>query len=128
MEAAAVHPGPLGSDVTELIEDAADHLVGSALPAEHLELRHHAIECHLDAGHRGAGVTVTLAVQLMVTAQEFLAVELREQGHTKQGVHVVLLACRGDSLYSSEPRHRVSTGDLARPHPPREGARQQRRH
>ena len=88
MEAAAVHPGALGGDVTELIEDAADYLIRSPLPTEHLELRHHAIEGDLDAGQRVAGVTVTLAVQLMVAAQEFLAVELREQGHTKQGVHV----------------------------------------
>lgn len=88
MEAAAVHPGPLGSDVTELIQDAADHLVGPAVPAEDLELCHHAIERHFDAGNRGAGVTVTLAVQLMVAALKFLAVELREPGHTKQGVHV----------------------------------------
>jgi hypothetical protein len=88
MEAAAVHPRLLGGDVAELIEDAADHLVCTALPAEHLELAHHAIERHFDARHGGMGVTVTLAVQLMVTALEFLAIELREQGHTKQGVHV----------------------------------------
>lgn len=88
MEAAAVHPGSLSGDVTELIEDPADHLVGPALTTEHLELRHHAIEGDLDAFDGIAGVTVTLAVELMVTALEFLAVELRDQGHTKQRVHV----------------------------------------
>ena len=58
-----------------------------ALPAQHLELIHHAVQRKGDAGDGGAGVTVTLAVQLMVAALEFLAIELREQGHTKQGVH-----------------------------------------
>lgn len=88
MEAAAVHPRLLGGDMAELIEDPADHLVRAALPAEHFELGHHAVEGHLDTGDGGTGVTITLAVQLMVAALEFLAVELREQGHTKQGVHV----------------------------------------
>ena len=41
---------------------------------------------------------------------------------------MIFLACLSDTLHSSEPRHRVSTGNLARPHPPREGARQQRHH
>jgi hypothetical protein len=88
METAAVHPRLLGGDVAELIENPAHDLVCPPLPAEHLELGHDPVEGHLDAGNGGAGVTVTLAVQLMVTALEFLAVELREQGHTKQGVHV----------------------------------------
>ena len=88
MEAAAVHPRLLGRDVTELIEDAADDLVSPALPAQHLELIHHATECELDAGDGVPGVAVTLAVELMVTAHEFLAIELREQGHTTHGVHV----------------------------------------
>ena len=128
MEAAAVHPRLRGGDVTEVIEDAADDLVGTALAAQQLELIHDAVERELDAGNGVAGVAVTLAVELMMTALEFLAIELREQRHTKQGVHSVFLACRGDSLHSSEPRHRVSTGDLARPHPPGEGACQQGRH
>jgi hypothetical protein len=88
MEAATVHPRLVRRDVAELVEDAADDLVGAALPAEHFELRHHAIERDLDARDRGGGVTVTLAVQLVMAALEFLAVELREQGQTKQGVHV----------------------------------------
>ena len=87
MEAAAVHPRLRGGDVTEVIEDAADDLVGSALAAQQLELIHHAVECELDAGDGVPGVAVTLAVELMVTALEFLAIELREQRHTKQGVH-----------------------------------------
>ncbi len=74
--------------MTELIEDAADHLVRAPLPAEQLELGHRAIERELDTGDGVAGVAVTLAVQLMMTALEFLAIELGEQGHTKQGIHV----------------------------------------
>ena len=87
MEAAAVHPGLLGGHVAELVEDPADHLIGTPLPAEQFELRHHAIERELDTGDGISRVAVTLAVQLMMTALEFFAVELREQGHTKQGVH-----------------------------------------
>lgn len=88
MEAAAVHPRLVGRDVAELVEDAADDLIGPSLPAQDFELGHHAIESDLDAGDGGAGVAVTLAVQLMVAALEFLTVELREHGHTKQRVHV----------------------------------------
>jgi hypothetical protein len=88
MEAAAVHPRLRGGDVTEVIEDAADDLIGAALAAQELELIHHAVERELDAGDRVPGVTVTVAVELMVTALEFLAIELREQGHTTHGVHV----------------------------------------
>jgi hypothetical protein len=73
--------------VAELVEDAADDLVGTSLPAQYFELRHHAIEGEFDTGQGMSRVAVTLAVQLMVTALEFLAIELREQGHTKQGVH-----------------------------------------
>ena len=87
MEAAAVHPRLRGGDVTEVIEDAADDLVGASLTAQHLELIHHATEREFDAGDGVPGVAVTLAVELMVTAHEFLAIELREQGRTKQGVH-----------------------------------------
>ena len=87
MEAAAVHPRLRGGDVTEVIEDAADDLIGAALAAQQLELIHHAVERELDAGDGVPGVAVTLAVELMMTALEFLAIELREQGHTKQGVH-----------------------------------------
>ena len=87
MEAAAIRPCLQGGDVTEVIEDAADDLVGAALAAQHLELIHHATECELDAGDGVPGIAITLAVELMVTALEFLAIELREQGHTKQGVH-----------------------------------------
>lgn len=88
METAAVHPRLLGGDVTEVIEDAADDLVCPALPTQHLELRHHAIESDLDSGDGVTGVTIALAVELMVAALELLAVELGNQGHTKQGVHV----------------------------------------
>ena len=84
MEAAAVHPRLRRGGVAEVIEDAADDLVGAALPAQQLELIHHAIERELHAGDGVTGVTITLAVELMVTALEFFAVELREQGHTKQ--------------------------------------------
>ena len=87
MEAAAVHPRLRGGDVTEVIEDAADDLIGPALAAQHLELIHHAVERELHAGDGVPGIAITLAVELMVTALEFLAIELREQGHTKQGVH-----------------------------------------
>ena len=87
MEAAAVHPGLWGGDVTEVIEDDADDLVGAALAAQQLELIHDAVERELHAGDGVTGVTITLAVELMVTALEFFAVELREQRHTKQGVH-----------------------------------------
>lgn len=84
MQAAAVHPRLLSGDVTELVEDAADHLIGPALAAQQLELVHHAVQRQCDAGDGMAGVAITLAVQLMVTALEFLAIELREQGHTRQ--------------------------------------------
>ena len=84
METAAVRPCLLGGAVAELIEDAADHLVGPALAAEQLELIHHTIEGELDAGDGIIGVAVTLPVEAVVAALEFLAVELREQGHTKQ--------------------------------------------
>lgn len=87
MEAAPVRPRLLGGAVAEMIEDAADHLVGAALTAEQLELIHHAIEREFDAGNGVVGVTVTLPIEPDVTALKFLAVELREQGHTKQGVH-----------------------------------------
>jgi len=87
MEAAAVHPRLRGSDVTEVIEDAADDLIGTALAAQQFELIHHAVERELDTGDGVPGVAVTLAVELMMTAPEFLAIELREQGHMKQGVH-----------------------------------------
>ena len=122
MEAAVVHPRLPGGDVTEMIEDAADDLVGAALTAEQLELIHHPIEREFHARQRVARVTVTLAVELMVTALEFLAIELREQGHTKRGVHGVISGVSERPFHSSEPRHRVSTGDLARPHPSRAGA------
>jgi hypothetical protein len=84
-----VHPRLLGGDVAELVEDTADHLIGTALPTQHFELRHHAVEGELDTGEGMSRVAVTLAVQLMVTALEFFAIELREQGHMKQGVHSV---------------------------------------
>lgn len=87
MEAASVRPWLLGGAVAEVIEDPADHLVGPALSAEQFELIHHAIEGELDAGNGIVGVTVTLAIEPDVTALKFLAIELREQGHTKQGVH-----------------------------------------
>jgi hypothetical protein len=73
--------------MTEVIEDAADHLVGPALATEQLELIHHAIERELDAGNGVVGITVTLPIEPDVTTPKFLAVKLREQGHTKQGVH-----------------------------------------
>jgi hypothetical protein len=88
MEAAAVRPCALGGAVAELNEDAAHHLVGPALAAKHFELSHHAVERDFDAGDRVMGVAIALAVQAMMAALEFLAVELREQGHTKQRVHV----------------------------------------
>jgi hypothetical protein len=88
MEAAVVRPHLLSGDVAELVEDAADHFVGAALAAEDLELSHHAVESDLDAGDGVVGIAVTLAVQPEVAALEFLAVEIREQGHTEQGVHV----------------------------------------
>ena len=84
MEAASVRPWLLGGAVAEMIEDAADHLVGPALAAEQLELIHHTIERELDAGNGVVGVTVTLPIEPDVTALKFLAIELREQGHTKQ--------------------------------------------
>lgn len=87
MEAAFVRPWLLGGAVAEMIEDAAHHLVGSALAAEQFELIHHPIERVLDAGDGVVGVTVTLPFQSDMTTQKFLAIELREQGHTKQGVH-----------------------------------------
>ena len=87
MEAAAVHPRLRGGDVTEMIEDAADDLIGASLTAQHLELIHHAAEREFDTGDGVPGVAVTLAVELMMTALEFLAIELREQGHTREGVH-----------------------------------------
>ena len=128
MEAAAVHPRLLGRDVTELIEDAADDLVSPALPAQHLELIHHAVQRQSNAGDGVVGVTVTLAVQLMVAALEFLAIELREQGHTKEGVHGLSWVCRSDTDHSSEPRPEVSTGDLAGAHPARNRTGDHRRH
>ena len=73
--------------MAEVIEDAAHHLVGPALPAKHFELSHHAVEGVFDAGNRVMGVTIALAVQSMMAALEFLAVELREQRHTMQRVH-----------------------------------------
>ena len=84
MEAAAVHPRLRGCDVTEVIENAAHDLIGTALAAQQLELIHDAVEREFDAGNGVAGVAVTLAVELMMTALEFLAIELREQRHTKQ--------------------------------------------
>ena len=87
METAAVHPRLLGGDVTEVTEDAADDLISTPLAAQQFELVHHPVQREFHAGDGGPGVTVTLAVELMVTAPEFLAIELREQGHTKQGVH-----------------------------------------
>jgi len=87
MEAAPVRPWLLGGAVTEVIEDAADHLVGPALAAEQLELIHHAIEGVLDAGDGVVGVAITLPIEADVAALKFLAIELCEQGHTKQGVH-----------------------------------------
>ena len=88
MEAAAVHPCLPGRNMAELIEDAAHDLVGPALTTEHFELGHHPIERDLDAGDGAAGIALALAVELVMTALEFLAVELGDQGHTKQGVHV----------------------------------------
>lgn len=89
MAAAVVGPRPLGGDVTELVEDAAHHLVGTTLTAEQLELSHRTVERDFHAGHGVVGITVTLAVQPDVAALEFFAVEIREQGHTEQRVHVV---------------------------------------
>ena len=74
--------------MAEVIEDAAHHLVGPALAAEHLELIHDPVERELDTGDGVLGVAVTLPIQSEVAALEFLAIELREQGHTKQRVHV----------------------------------------
>ena len=88
MAAAVVRPCLLSGDVAELVEDAAHHLIGAALTAEQFELSHHAIERDLDAGDGVVGIAVTLAVQPEVAALEFLAVEIREQGHTEQRVHV----------------------------------------
>ena len=74
--------------MTELKKDAAHYLVGSSLTTQYLELSHHAFERVLDVGDGVLRVTLTLAVQPMVAALQFLAIELRELGHTKQGVHV----------------------------------------
>ena len=74
--------------MAEVIEDAAHDLVGAALATQQFELSHHPVKRVFDAGNGVVGVAITLAVEAMVTALEFLAVELREQGHTKQGVHV----------------------------------------
>lgn len=87
MEAASVRPRLLGGAVAEVIQDAAHHLIGSALTAEQLELVHHPVERELDTGHGVLGVAVTLPIEPEVAALEFLAIELREQGHTKQRVH-----------------------------------------
>ena len=89
MAAAVVGPRLARSDVTELVEDAAHHLIGAALTAEQLELSHHTVEHNLDVGDSGVRVAVTLAIQPNMAALEFFAVEVREQGHSKQGVHVV---------------------------------------
>jgi hypothetical protein len=88
MAAAVVRPRLLSGHEAELVEDAAHDLIGTALTAEHLELSHHTVERHLDAGDGVVGIAVTLAVQPEVAALEFLAVEIREQGHTEQRVHV----------------------------------------
>ncbi len=96
METATVHPRLRCGDVAELNEDAADHLVGATLAAQDFELRHHPVERQFDAGDGAAGVTVTLSVQLTMTALEFLAIELREQGHSGRDVHGVS-GCRNDS-------------------------------
>ena len=87
MEAAAVHPCVRRRDVPELVENAADDLIGLALPTQDFQLIHDPVQRQFNAGHRIAGVTVTLAVQLMMTPLEFLAIELREQGHAGQGFH-----------------------------------------
>ncbi len=71
-----------------MIEDAAHDLVGTALPAQDFELIHHATECEFDAGDRVVRVAFPLAVQAMVTALEFLTIELGEQGHTGERIHV----------------------------------------
>lgn len=89
MEAASVRPWLPSGAVADVVEDAAHHLVGAALTAEQLELVHDPVERELDAGKGVLRVAVTLLVQADVTALEFLAIELREQGHTKQRVHGV---------------------------------------
>ncbi len=70
--------------MAESIEDAADHLISPALTAKHFELSHHAVQRVFDTRHGVAGITIALTVQAMVTALEFLAVEIREQRHTVQ--------------------------------------------
>ena len=62
--------------MTELKQDAAHHLVGPALTTQHFELSHHAFERVLDAGDRVLRITITLAVQPMVAALQFLAIQL----------------------------------------------------
>ena len=86
---AVVGPRPLGGDVTELVEDAAHHLVGTPLTAEQFELSHRTVERHFHAGDGVVGIAVTLAVEPDVAALEFLAVKIREQGHTEQRIHGV---------------------------------------
>lgn len=73
--------------MAELIEDAAHHLASPSIAAEHLELRHHAIEREFHTGKGVVGVTIALALQAIVAALQFLSVELGEQGHATQGIH-----------------------------------------
>lgn len=68
MEIAVVRPRLLGGAPTELVEDTADHLAGPPVPAEDVELRHHAIEREFDADDGVVGITVALALQAMVAA------------------------------------------------------------
>ncbi len=72
--------------MAEVIEDAAHHLLGLALPAEDLDAIHHAAERELDARDRRARVALTLEEELLVATLEFFTIELREDRHTTVGV------------------------------------------
>ena len=77
MNLSGVGPGGKAGEGVELLEQAADDLVGVSAGAEVIELRHHFGERFLDVGNGAFRVVLTLLIEAAFALRKFFAVEIR---------------------------------------------------
>ena len=78
VDLAGIGPGKKPGHDVELLEKAADDLVGVGLGAEAIDLRHDAGERPLDVADGAFRVVLALLIETALTLDEFFAIERRE--------------------------------------------------
>ena len=100
MNLSGIGPGGKGGDDVELAKEAADDLVGIALGAEAIELRHHLRQRFLDVRHGAGGVVLALLLEAPFTFDEFFAVEIGNRMENR----IALRARIGQEARQTVPR------------------------